>query len=162
VALCEISKNSDWSVVQQKLLDAYDYRPCRAEPLHAIARFLLMNGRPRAAYLFAKEAARLPFPQHDILFIDTNVYKWMALDELAATAFYVHDYTTGLQACEILLKENRLPDTEIERNQKNHAAYMEKVGQIQEMQRRMAPQTVPAVNPVPAINTVRTFKKRRK
>jgi len=162
VALCEISKNSDWSVVQQKLLDAYDYRPCRAEPLHAIARFLRMNGRPRAAYLFAKEAARLPFPQHDILFIDTNVYKWMALDELAATAFYVHDYTTGLQACEILLKENRLPDTEIERNQKNHAAYTEKVGQIQEMQRRMAPQTVPVVNPVPAINTVRTFKKRRK
>ena len=73
IALCEISKNSDWSIVQQKFLDSYDYRPCRAEPLHAIARFLRMNGRPRAAYLFAKEASQLPYPQQDILFIDTNV-----------------------------------------------------------------------------------------
>jgi hypothetical protein len=143
--------------VQQKFLDAYDYRPCRAEPLHAIARFLRMNGRPRAAYLFAKEAAQIPYPQQDILFIDTNVYKWMALDELAATAFYVHDYNTGLQACEILLKQNRLPESEVERNQKNHAAYFEKAQQIQ----RMQPQQVPVPQTVPAINKTRTFKRRK-
>jgi hypothetical protein len=160
VALCEISKNSDWTVVQQKLLDAYDYRPCRAEPLHAIARFLRMNGRPRAAYLFAKEAAQIPYPQQDILFIDTNVYKWMALDELAATAFYVHDFRSGLSACEILLKQNRLPESEIERNQKNHAAYLEKVQQIQSVQMQQQPRVQGAQQPV--INTVRTFKKRRK
>jgi hypothetical protein len=157
IALCEISKESPWTVVQQKFLDAYDYRPCRAEPLHAIARFLRMNGRPRAAYLFAKEAAQIPYPQQDILFIDTNVYKWMALDELAATAFYVHDYNTGLQACEILLKQNRLPESEVERNQKNHAAYFEKAQQIQ----RMQPQQVPVPQTVPAINKTRTFKRRK-
>jgi tetratricopeptide (TPR) repeat protein len=157
IALCEISKESPWTTVQQKFLDAYDYRPCRAEPLHAIARFLRMNSRPRAAYLFAKEAAQIPFPQQDILFIDTNVYKWMALDELAATAFYVHDYNTGLQACEVLLKQNRLPESEVERNQKNHAAYLEKVQQIG----RMQPQQAPVPQTVPAINKTRTFKRRK-
>lgn len=167
VALCEISKNSDWTVVQQKFLDSYDYRPCRAEPLHAIARFLRMNGRPRAAYLFAKEAARIPYPQQDILFIDTNVYKWMALDELAATAFYVHDYDSGLAACEILLKENRLPESEIERNQKNHAAYSEAIDKrtvAQKMQGIQIPSSVrvPPVAVPSNINKIKTFKKRRK
>ena len=168
IALCEISKNSDWTVVQQKFLDSYDFRPCRAEPLHAIARFLRMNGRPRAAYLFAKEAAQIPYPQHDILFIDNNVYQWMALDELAATAFFVHDYKTGHAACEILLKQNRLPESEIDRNQKNHAAYMERLSQIEQMQRQaggvelLRPSAISA--PVATINNVKqkSFKKRKR
>ena len=135
IALITIAQEKEWPIVQQKFLDAYDYRPCRAEPLHAIARALRMMGRPRAAYVFAKQAAQIPFPQHDILFIDTNVYKWMALDELAATAYFVHDYATGLQACEILLKENRLPPSEVERLQKNHAAYIERMEEIARLQR---------------------------
>jgi hypothetical protein len=170
IALCEISKESPWTTVQQKFLDAYDYRPCRAEPLHAISRFLRLNGRPRAAYLFAKEAAQIPYPQHDILFIDTNVYKWMALDELAATAFYVHDYKSGLAACEILLKQNRLPEGEIERNQTNHKAYAEKVQQIEAAQRQAEAQ-VQMQKPVQVsatpslLNTPKkqqSFKKRRR
>jgi hypothetical protein len=162
IALCEISKNSDWSIVQQKFLDSYDYRPCRAEPLHAIARFLRMNGRPRAAYLFAKEAAQLPYPQQDILFIDTNVYKWMALDELAATAFFTHDFKIGYSACETLLKQSRLPEGEIERVQKNHAAYLEKVKEVDALTQKLAKETnMPPLTPV--LNTKQqTFKKRRK
>ena len=162
IALCEISKNSDWSIVQQKFLDSYDYRPCRAEPLHAIARFLRMNGRPRAAYLFAKEAAQLPYPQQDILFIDTNVYKWMALDELAATAFFTHDFKIGYSACETLLKQSRLPESEIERVQKNHSAYFEKVKEVDAMTQKLAKETnMPPLAPV--LNTKQhTFKKRRK
>jgi glycosyltransferase involved in cell wall biosynthesis len=160
VALSEISKNSDWNVVQQKLLDSYDYRPCRAEPLHAIARFLRMNGRPRAAYLFAKEAARIPYPQQDILFIDNNVYNWMALDELGSTAYYVHDYQTGYEACERLLREGHLPQSEIERVQKNHAAYKEKIGQVQALMGQQ--QKIPTVSPDAINKSIKTFKKKRK
>ena len=82
--------------------------------------------------------------------------------QLAATAFYVHDYRLGLQACEVLLKQNRLPSDEIERNRKNHEAYTQKVAELDEAQKKMAQQqAVPAV--APAINTtIRTFKKRRK
>jgi len=170
VALCEISKESPWPVVQQKFLDSYDYRPCRAEPLHAVARFLRMNGRPRAAYLFAKEASQIPYPQHDILFIDTNVYRWMALDELAATAFYTHDYKNGHAACEILLKQNRLPPSEVERNQKNHAAYTEQIEKIQAAQKQsgisVPLHTVTPTQTASLLNTStvnrKTFKKRER
>jgi len=157
VALCEISKNSDWTIVQQKLLDSFDYRPCRAEPLHAIARFLRMNGRPRAAYLFAKHAASIPYPHQDILFIDNNVYEWMALDDLCSTAFYVHDHQTGYAACDALLKGGKLPPNEVERVNKNFQAYKDQMAHIQAMQM----QKVPVVSPGAINKSIRTFKKRR-
>jgi len=62
------------------------------------------------------------------------VYKWMALDELGATAFYTHDYANGYKACEVLLKEGRLPPTEVERVQKNYEAYRQKLLEVQQMQ----------------------------
>ena len=161
IALITMAQEKEWPIIQQKLLDAFDYRPCRAEPLHAIARTLRMMGRPRAAYLFAKQAAELQFPKHDILFIDTNVYTWMALDELAASAFYVHDYKTGYAACEILLKQNRLPPTEVERVQRNQAAYAEKLAEMQRMeqhQQMMQQQRIPQIPlvsvPVPMNTTL--------
>lgn len=163
VALCEISKESPWTTVQQKFLDAYDYRPCRAESLHAIARFLRMNGRPRAAYLFAKEAAQIPYPQHDILFVDNNVYNWMALDELGSTAYYVHDYQLGLQACEKLLQEGHLPTSEIERIQKNHAAYKERLTQISAAMTAQKTHQDAISGGTVAINKgVKTFKKKKR
>ncbi len=131
VALIAMSRpNQLWSDIQEKLLNAYDYRPCRAEALHTIARYLRSQNKQRSAYLFARSAASLPYPTQDILFIDTNIYKWMCLDELAATAFYVHDYQLGWQACDILLRENRLPASEIERVQNNKKAYEQKLTEI--------------------------------
>lgn len=158
VALCEIAKQSDWHIIQQKLLDSYDYRPCRAEPLHAISRYLRMNGRPRAGYMFAKHAASIPYPQHDILFIDTAVYSWMIMDEVAATAFYVHEYNVGKSACESLLKSGALPPSEVTRVQTNHKAYSDKVLEVQTAQQLAQPKqmVVPTV-----LNTNNKFKKRR-
>jgi len=93
------------------------------------------------------------------------------LDELAATAFYVHDYKSGFAACEALLKQNRLPEGEVERNQKNHAAYLERLQQIGAAQNQLVqtPQTLkvaPTASPS-LLNTageqkIRSFKKRRK
>jgi hypothetical protein len=69
-----------------------------------------------------------------------------------------------LAACEVLLKQNRLPETEIERNQKNHAAYLEKVQQTESAQRQMQMPQVPVVAAQTVLNTPKqhTFKKRRK
>jgi glycosyltransferase involved in cell wall biosynthesis len=147
IALIAMAQEKSWEEIQRKLLDAYDYRPCRAEALHAIARSLRMMGRPRAAYLFAKEAAQIPYPHQDILFIDTNVYKWMALDELGATAFYTHDYKNGYAACEILLKKNLLPPSEVERVQKNYDAYGAKLAEMQQMQAQIQAQQQAAQPP---------------
>ncbi len=155
VALIAMNRpNSSWSDIQEKLLKAYDFRPCRAEALHIICRYLRTNNQQRAAYMFARAAAALPYPKQDILFIDTNIYKWMCLDELAATAFYVHDFKLGYQACDILLKEGRLPETEIERVKANKATYEQKLVEIAK--------SSPAPEPVPVQkNNSSKYKKRR-
>lgn len=157
VALVAMSKNDPWGEIQEKLLAAYDFRPCRAEALHVMARYLRMNNKPRAAYLFARAAAQLPYPASDILFIDTSIYKWMCLDELGSVAYYVHDYQTGHAACELLLKENRLPPSEVERVQNNLNAYKAK---LQEIAQNTPPQ--PPITEKPYIQkTVTKFKKRK-
>ena len=157
VALVAMSKNDPWGEIQEKLLAAFDFRPCRAEALHVIARYLRMNNKPRAAYVFAKAAAQLPYPVSDILFIDTSIYKWMCLDELGSVAYYSHDYHAGHAACELLLKENRLPPSEVERVQNNLNAYKAK---LQEIAQNTPPQ--PPITEKPYIQkTVTKFKKRK-
>jgi len=157
VALIYMVQEREWPMIQQKLLDAYDYRPCRAEPLHLIARSLRMMGRHRAAYLFAKEAAQIPFPHQDILFIDTNVYTWMALDELGSTAFYAHDYRSGFMACDFLLRNNRIPPTEVERIRTNHSAYANKlreIGQLEVIQNEIMARQAAQQNQTQAIKQI--------
>jgi hypothetical protein len=82
----------------------------------------------------------------------------MVLDELGSTAYYVHDYQTGYAACEALLKGGKLPPSEVERVNKNFAAYKERLIQIQAMQAQMAPkpEAVAAIN-----KNIKTFKKRK-
>jgi hypothetical protein len=127
---------------------------------------LRMNGRPRAAYLFAKEAAQIPYPQNDILFIDNNIYDWMALDELGSTAFYTHDYQLGAYACEKLLKEGRLPQGELERVRTNFNAYKERLTAIH-ASKQQAANPVPVVDLKPnsllgsVLTTINTDKKRK-
>ena len=158
VCLVAMQQNKPWIEIQEKLLAAYDFRPCRAEPLHIISRYLRMNNRQRSAYMFAKQAASLPYPQQDILFIDTGIYKWMCIDEVAATAFSVHDYKLGLECCKILLQEDRLPASEIERVKANMTTYELA---LENQRKNSPPQQVVAPFGKPYIEKTRTFKRRK-
>ena len=75
------------SEVVAAYVDAWRARPSRAEPLHAVARFLNWSGEPAAALMFARQAAVLPQPD-DLLFIEHEVYSWRALDELSLAAHH--------------------------------------------------------------------------
>lgn len=110
---------------------AYDYRPIRAEPLVQMSRILRMKNMPRMAYVYAKQACSLPYPKSDILFLADEVYAWMGLDELGATAFYAHDFQVGLYACEKLLSDNKFPDSERARIVANLEQYKMKIAEIQ-------------------------------
>ena len=67
---------------------AYNIRPIRAEPLVEISKIYRSIEKPAAAYIFAKQAVETPYPAEDILFISEDVYRYGALDEISATAFY--------------------------------------------------------------------------
>ena len=103
VAICKMLQNQPWPEVQDNLLQAWNFKPDRAEPLHQLARIHRLNGNPNLGYMFAKIATDIKYPQNDILFISEEVYSWLVIDEFAATAYYVNDFENGFKACNILM-----------------------------------------------------------
>ena len=112
-----------WHEQSTRYLQAWAYRPIRAEPLHQLARLHRTRGEPRQAYLYAKHAAELKLPPHDILFISEDVYNWMCVDEIGASAFYCHDFERGAAACKFILDKKLCPNEDKERIEKNLETY---------------------------------------
>jgi glycosyltransferase involved in cell wall biosynthesis len=130
VAICKMFQDKPWPECQDTLLQAWNMKPDRAEPLYQLAKIHRLNGNPRLGYLFSKMATDIKYPANDILFIDENVYSWMVLDEFASTAFYIGDFENGYRACEILIdkiNKGQIPPDHHERIRTNHAAYAEKI-----------------------------------
>ncbi|MEO5623292.1 MAG: glycosyltransferase [Dokdonella sp.] len=99
-------------------LDAYDFRPARAEAPCALARYLRLHKRYAAARDFARTAAGLPLPD-DILFIDRSVHDWRARDEWSVAAYWCGEYVDSARLCRELLADARLPESERARVQCN-------------------------------------------
>lgn len=109
-----------WSDAVYWLLRAYETRPTRAEPLHAICAYYRRNRCYRLGYLFAKAAADIPMSS-DILFIHRSVYEYMIADELSICAYYVGNHEESARLCEALLRNQRVPNHERSRIKANHA-----------------------------------------
>ena len=154
IALCKAMQEKPWPEIQQAFLDAYNYRPCRAEPLYHIAQVYRQKfNMPVLAFMFARAAADIPFPSQDILFVADAIYKYALLDEIAATAFYAGYPVIGYEACMKLLQENNLPKSEIPRIQSNLESYRKVLG---DLEKRHNEQIIPK----PEINTA-TLKKKK-
>ncbi|MGB9252710.1 MAG: tetratricopeptide repeat protein, partial [Mycobacterium sp.] len=77
-----------WPDVEAAYLRAWIFRPTRAEAPHAIAVRYRLDQRYRLGYLFARQAAEIPFPEQG-LFVSgysAEIYAWRALDEQAVCA----------------------------------------------------------------------------
>ena len=109
-----------YDAVAAAYVDAYDYRPTRAEAPCEAARYFRLNQRWTLARLFAKIAAELP-PSQDLLFVDRNVTEWRARDEWSIAAYWCGDYAPSANLCRELLAGAKLPATERERVEKNLA-----------------------------------------
>ena len=105
-------------LVSRAYLDAWRYRPTRAEPLSALATFHRERKEFQLGHLYARQASALA-PPPDLLFVDLSVYRWRALDELATCAYYVGAYHEGRAAIERLLSEGHLPASERARVEAN-------------------------------------------
>lgn len=157
VAISKALQNKPWPEVQQTFLDAYNYRPTRAEPLFHIAQIYRQKfNMPVLAYMFAKAAMDIPFPKQDILFVPDIVYNFGILDEVSSTAFYAGHPMVGYIATEKLLKSGMVPAEELPRVQKNFEEYKKAIDNLVE-QGVIKPQQ----NTPPVVKN-KTFKKRIK
>jgi glycosyltransferase involved in cell wall biosynthesis len=99
-------------------LDAYDYRPTRAEAACEFARYSRLRHCYVVARDFARIAANLPQPD-DVLFIDRPVYDWRARDELAVALYWCGERKESARICGELLADTRLPAEQRARIAKN-------------------------------------------
>lgn len=99
-------------------LDAYDYRPRRAEAACEFARYCRLQKRYAVARDFARIAMELPVPD-DVLFIDHAVHAWRARDEFSIAAYWCGDYADSARECRALLADPNLPSGQHERVQRN-------------------------------------------
>ncbi|MDT5336808.1 MAG: hypothetical protein QOD90_2313 [Mycobacterium sp.] len=104
-----------WPNVQDAFLRAWEYRPVRSEPLHAIAFRYRLDERYLLGYLFAKRAVEVPFPDGDILFVSADVYAWRAMDELAVCASRLQKHAEAFDLCRQLVAGPVIPDEDRKR-----------------------------------------------
>ena len=78
-----------WPDVQDAYLKAWNTAPS-ARRRHAIAHRYRANERYQLGYMFASQAAQIPLPGHDRLFVGGDVHNWRAMDEQAVCASWIN------------------------------------------------------------------------
>lgn len=103
-------------------LNAFQARPTRAEPLVRLARHHRLRSEFALALLYARHAATLANPS-DSLFVEDDVYRWQALDELSIAAYYAGATEEGKRTMEALLGSRAYPPDEAMRIAANAGFY---------------------------------------
>jgi hypothetical protein len=106
-----------WPDVQDAYLKAWEFRPTRAEALHAIAFRCRVDQRYWLGYLFAQRAAEIPLPEEDLFVLGyfAEVHAWRATDEQAVCAFWIGKHAEAFTLCRRLLARPDLPDPDRQR-----------------------------------------------
>ncbi len=124
VAAAMVQLGAPWPETQDVLLQAWDVRPNRAEPLYVIAQQHRGNHRYRLGYLFARVAAEIPFPESDTLMAPADVYAWRAAEEWAACASMIGKHAETFALCRMLLSRPGIPEEDRRRIAANRDVYV--------------------------------------
>jgi glycosyltransferase involved in cell wall biosynthesis len=90
------------------LLEAWERRPTRAEPLYELAREHRQRGAFATAHMFASQGLEIPYPT-DILFIHRWVYEWGLRLERAMAAAGIGRQSQARDDLAALLRRPKLP-----------------------------------------------------
>lgn len=112
-------RQGDWPEALDAYLRAHQYRPSRAEALHAVARHYRTEHDYQLGHLFARAAAEIPMPD-DLLFVDAEVHGWRCRDEQAICAYWVGRHGESLALCDEVLGMDLTPDdrARVEKNRR--------------------------------------------
>ncbi|UMB69023.1 hypothetical protein [Mycobacterium paraterrae] len=106
-----------WPEVHDAYIKAWEFRPTRAEALHAIAFRCRNEQRYQLGYLYARRATETPFPENDLFVLgySAEIYTWRAADEQATCAFWIGRRAEAFTLCRRLLARPDIPEDERQR-----------------------------------------------
>jgi len=90
-------------------IQAWEFRPIRAESLYALASLCRQRKEYQQAYLFATKGLEISYPK-DLLFIDKSIYDYLLLFEKSIAAYWIKKYPESYEACKKLIKISNIPD----------------------------------------------------
>jgi GR25 family glycosyltransferase involved in LPS biosynthesis/glycosyltransferase involved in cell wall biosynthesis len=104
----ELVGRTDWDLGVALLLEAWEYRPMRVEPLFALTQGFRLRNQFRLGALFGAKGKDLDFPS-DLLFVHRDYYLWGTEYEWSICAYNTGDFKGALEACNHLLTVPDLP-----------------------------------------------------
>jgi glycosyltransferase involved in cell wall biosynthesis len=109
------------------LLEAWEVRPGRAEPLYELAWMLRARRLHHPAHMIARRGIGIPVPD-DTLFVHRWVYEWGLLFEYSIAAYWTGRHRAALDACDRLLAMGSLPTPYREQTEANRAYCVSALG----------------------------------
>lgn len=89
-------------------INAFTYRPQRAEPLYCLAEYYRITGKMEEAYMISTLALKVPYPK-DLLFVEKWIYDYGLLIEQSVSAYWLGKYAVALKGCIKILEQKNLP-----------------------------------------------------
>lgn len=83
-------------------LQAFEYRPSRAESLYSLGKLCNVRREFAQAHLFLEQAANIPYTD-DILFVSKTVYDYEIDFERSICAYWIGDYRQSVALCDKLI-----------------------------------------------------------
>jgi glycosyltransferase involved in cell wall biosynthesis len=102
--LAEIQDPSLYALAIYRYLEAYSFRPCRAEPLIRLADMYLRQEKKELAFLFAKKACEISYPINEQLVVNRYLYEFSRYEIASRAAWYIGEYEFGEWAAREILK----------------------------------------------------------
>lgn len=109
-----------WDRAEKAYLQAFLFRPHRAEPLIKIAKHYIAEDNMQMAFIYAQRAAQIPYPKDDLLFVEKTDYDYTRYDVLGRCAWYVGQFDIGEEALRCGIK-NRPKTAHLYNNLKFYA-----------------------------------------
>jgi len=125
---CYLSlKNNEKAIIAY--LEAYNYRPTRAEAIFKLA-FLYRNLEQRQlAYEFSRIGIGIKYPKSDVLFVEQNIYNYLMLFEYSISLYYVGKYAEAIRVCNRINSMERVPKSIKEQNMRNREFSLRKISE---------------------------------
>ncbi|MHB1774261.1 MAG: glycosyltransferase [Acidimicrobiales bacterium] len=105
-------------------LNAWNFRPNRAETIYRITRIYRICEAYYLAFLFAKIGKDIEFPKQDTLFIESSVYNYLFDYELGIICDYIKEKREfGKIACKNVLRKKDVPEHHRKETEHNLKCY---------------------------------------
>lgn len=126
-------KLGDFISARNSYLDAFEYRPSRAESLYSLGKMCNLRQDFHQANLYLGFALTIPFTS-DELFVSKDVYDYEIVFELSISAYWVGNYQHSIGLCNQLIGlRNKMPRHIYEQTLKNMIFGIEKLSPTESM-----------------------------